>query len=301
MIKTPRDLFPHEYIDELLRIARINRNWVKITELGDTDFRVENIVDTPLRRAWADGSDALSMVAVSVWLIDGPKTFRPTAQQCRALEQIEVNINVKEYAQPYPAILIEPPAGMYGPFKAVLSYHLPAQNYVVLGLLSDDHTEDIVTCAKEDGNEMEVVLNKFRPDSRKFAKEATAIYRVAVNACLALVNFGCHKTHLFAKQVESDRRLAGEQSERGAKARDRIKQAVSIVTFAQEVHLHDGDNPAHTGPQGGSVTPHWRRGHWRMQVHGPKNSLRKRVLIKPVLVRADLFVGDLADTSAAYE
>lgn len=38
---------------------------------------------------------------------------------------------------------------------------------------------------------------------------------------------------------------------------------------------------------GASKRPHWRRGYWREnQAYGPKNSLRKRVLIKPVLVNA---------------
>ncbi|MEJ8846317.1 hypothetical protein [Variovorax rhizosphaerae] len=32
---------------------------------------------------------------------------------------------------------------------------------------------------------------------------------------------------------------------------------------------------------------HWRRGHLRMQAHGPRSSLRKIMLIRPTLVRAD--------------
>lgn len=39
---------------------------------------------------------------------------------------------------------------------------------------------------------------------------------------------------------------------------------------------------------GGTVTPHWRKGrkgHWREQAHGPKLTLRKRVLIKPTFVK----------------
>lgn len=35
---------------------------------------------------------------------------------------------------------------------------------------------------------------------------------------------------------------------------------------------------------GGTVTPHWRKGHWREQAHGPRLTLRKRVLIRPTLV-----------------
>ena len=36
--------------------------------------------------------------------------------------------------------------------------------------------------------------------------------------------------------------------------------------------------------QGASKHPHWRRGHWRMQAHGPAHSLRKLLWIHPVRV-----------------
>ncbi len=37
-----------------------------------------------------------------------------------------------------------------------------------------------------------------------------------------------------------------------------------------------------------------------MQACGPRQSERKRTFRRPTLVRADLFLGDKADTSAAY-
>ncbi|WP_175948456.1 hypothetical protein [Burkholderia pyrrocinia] len=41
----------------------------------------------------------------------------------------------------------------------------------------------------------------------------------------------------------------------------------------------------HYGP--GEVASHWRRGHLRMQAHGPHFSLRKLIFIAPTLIRAD--------------
>lgn len=35
-----------------------------------------------------------------------------------------------------------------------------------------------------------------------------------------------------------------------------------------------------------SISAHWRRGHWRMQPHGPQLSLRKHVFIKPMFIGA---------------
>jgi hypothetical protein len=42
----------------------------------------------------------------------------------------------------------------------------------------------------------------------------------------------------------------------------------------------------------GQLTPHWRRGHLRMQAHGPHMTLRKPMFIKPTVVRADLLAGE---------
>ncbi|MGB7988144.1 MAG: hypothetical protein WCF44_02030 [Candidatus Methylophosphatis roskildensis] len=45
----------------------------------------------------------------------------------------------------------------------------------------------------------------------------------------------------------------------------------------QQIHLHGH----------GEVSPHLRRGHFRMQPHGPQMSLRKVIFIAPTWVRAD--------------
>lgn len=41
------------------------------------------------------------------------------------------------------------------------------------------------------------------------------------------------------------------------------------------------------GPDGHELPAHWRRGHFRLQPHGPKASLRKVLFIPPTVVRAD--------------
>jgi hypothetical protein len=47
-----------------------------------------------------------------------------------------------------------------------------------------------------------------------------------------------------------------------------------------------------TDSSGNAVSPHWRRGHFRMQTHGPQGSLRKVMFIMPTIVRADRLEGD---------
>jgi hypothetical protein len=48
--------------------------------------------------------------------------------------------------------------------------------------------------------------------------------------------------------------------------------------------------PLHLHGIHGDITPHWRRGHFRMQPHGPSMALRKLIFIAPTLVRADRLV-----------
>jgi hypothetical protein len=54
-----------------------------------------------------------------------------------------------------------------------------------------------------------------------------------------------------------------------------------IILGPQEIHVHGH----------GEVSPHLRRGHFTMQPHGPRNSLRKLMFIAPIWVRADRLVG----------
>jgi hypothetical protein len=44
----------------------------------------------------------------------------------------------------------------------------------------------------------------------------------------------------------------------------------------------------------GRLTPHWRRGHLRMQAHGPHMTLRKPIFVMPTVVRADRLAATVA-------
>lgn len=62
---------------------------------------------------------------------------------------------------------------------------------------------------------------------------------------------------------------------------DRYIVGPALLDQEQASHgLHDGGD-AH------EVSAHWRRGHFRLQAHGPQASLRKVLFIKPTLVRPD--------------
>ncbi len=300
MVNSIYDVAPKLMVDELRRMMKVESDWLEVSnQRPKTEtYSARSVVGTFLRSTWREGCDAFSTFALSKWLEYGPKIFRPTLEQCRAMEQVEANVELEHYAQPYSALLIDLPKG-YEPFRAVLCHHLQKNSTLTLVSFSEGNLHDVTTTIGINGRPIEVALQTYDDDCAEHAKVCALGLRIAINSCLALVNYGTCKELLFRKATENDRLLASEQSERGVRARIRLKDTVYLVSFAQEVKLHDTHGDASTG-EGSEIAPHWRRGHWRRQHYGSRNGLVKNVLIKPVLVRADKFIGDLADTSSTY-
>ena len=68
----------------------------------------------------------------------------------------------------------------------------------------------------------------------------------------------------------------------GSKKASRIER--KLASRYNRIVIGPAQFPGHAG---GEVSPHWRRGHMRMQAHGPQMSLRKLIFIAPTLIRAD--------------
>lgn len=299
----PIDIVPKPMLDELLRLGRLDREWAVFEELEWPQYRCAPKYPTWLTRINGNGADYFSQLAISTWLVDGPKVFRPTAEQCAALEQIEVRVSLEDYSQPYPALAVELPRELYDSYVCCVCFRHP-RPYFIGCLFSRDHLHDITTTvARNDGEYMEKSLTSFEENCREDAPWASRVLRVACNACLALSHYGSHLNYLFPKEVDSDRRLARENSERGNRAKRRLSLAVQVASFDQEVVLHRTERKKWEGEPGCSgreMPPHWRRGHWRTQPCGIGRSQRKRILVPPVMVRADLFVGQPSNTEVTY-
>lgn len=301
MFRHISDVLPKMLQEELLRLATLDRQWFTWSYLDNP------LPDHPEQRAysgranqptwvskiWRRGSDGFSMHAFSIWLVDGPKIFRPTKEQCTALEQVSVNLHLGDYRQPYPAILIDLPDSSYEPFHAVLCHHSRSDNgdMITVILLSRDHENDITTTVADYQNEhIEQSLVRFDADCSELATTASQALRVATNCCLAMTNFGTVKDYLYPKEVQNDLRLAKEDSERGVKAGIRAALQPQLVRFEKEVVLchHEGGHlPTGAEETGREISCHWRRGHWHTVLCGKGKANRKLVYYAPVLVRAD--------------
>jgi len=83
-----------------------------------------------------------------------------------------------------------------------------------------------------------------------------------------------------------------------------LASTVYLCAFEQNIQFYDVQKAPEGSSRGieGRSAPrtHWRRGHYRMQPCGPKNSQRKLKFIKPVLVMSKNFTGDISDTRVTY-
>ena len=135
-----------------------------------------------------------------------------------------------------------------------------------------------------------------------------SLSKLALNVCLMATAYGTKclgpanpSHHERLKRYAKLARKRGRQQQE--KADMDVRMMPVKYTFAQEVTLYRREQATghHEGGEGGwTVSPHWRRGHWRSQPCGPGRSERKRVAIPSVLVNGHLFVGSPADTVATY-
>jgi len=244
------------------------------------------------------------LIAITEAIKNGPKLLVPSLEQCLALEQIELRIPYEEYEQPYPSVLIEFPypyyellkdkikAGGVAPKGAVCYYNRELQ-IVIISLLFNNPGYGDITTYMNSNPKIKMIEDEFQILNPTDVEEEMAnilrpLYRMILNLNLVLVSEG-HKElgYAFPK--------------RAAKEKD-PKRRLVLVGFEQNIKLFDKEiktNPPGDGTHA-SPKPHWRRGYYRRQHHGPGNTLIKRKFIRPCFVCASDFSGDMSTTRANY-
>ena len=246
--------------------------------------------------------------AQSKALAEGPKLLCPTAEQCEALEHVDVNISFDDYVQPFPTFLLELPleyrCKLADRFQIecpqlVLTHHDARTKYIVSfrtggnACVSTCHlmsprwktVEEALRFGVEEGNDLD---------------QGEVIQRVALNFGLLMTYYGVrdlgpadpqsHATHM-----RNARRKNQGKAER---ARRLLDGEINVIEFEQDVVVYDRSETQQSDSEGDGSTrrTHWRRGHFRRQVCGHARSARKLIFIKPILVNAHRFQGDVADT-----
>lgn len=274
---TSKDLFPSHALEPIELLASLPYRWHWLTCEGDGGFKWTIHRDVaewmvPKLSAYDWGA----IIAAAEWL-KAPVSARVSQEHYDALSQVEVRLSLREIQLPYPTVCVWMPPGML--HKAVL-LHRYAEDFMVSTAYSYDARDDVTTLFKHSETEsIEPNLGAYDEDVGAASEPTKLATRVAINVALCMVDRGFRMEWLRPKDVESDRRLAREQTSRGERARARLSRAVRVCRFERDEKLHAGGNGAH-------VSCHWRRGHWAMQPYGPGHSLRKRIYRAPVMVAA---------------
>jgi hypothetical protein len=274
------------------------------------------------------GSLALTnMFMLNMVLSEGPKILKLNNTDFAALEQVDLNISVADYVQPFPTVVVHLPEkysesrttrdplegeftdtlhqATHRPLFVIVNWDKELDAIIAQVLLSSRDVYSTVfggpgtieeNIAQYTGNEY------LQPKSLVVLAEEkeiyTAVMRAAMNACMLAHNNGLRKL----PDSKHKRRLRHfMQTNPRQSTRNELKACGEEYVFEQEITIKTTTVcESSYGHNGQEVRPHWRRGHWRTQRYGKGLSQSKTVLIEAVFVNQSKFVGNLSQTSVMH-
>jgi hypothetical protein len=274
-------------------------------------------------------SACIESYVMSRTLSGGPKLFTFDALTCEALENFDLNVATTDYLQPFPSVIVELPPNYTR--KRVVPFEEGSHAPDFLIVRHEPQAECVLVAMHLTSGQVLTRLLKLDPawtveemwakgartwgakDSLGMTPEETALgsalSKLALNVCLMATAYGVRCLGpVNPSQYERLKRYAKLARKRGPEQQQKADLEVRLMpmqyAFAQEVtlyHREPGEVPTQAHGSGGwTVTPHWRRGHWRWQPCGPGRQERRRVAIPSVLVNAHLFLGAASDTMTTY-
>jgi hypothetical protein len=272
-------------------------------------------------------SSCIESYVVSRMLSEGPKVFSFDALTCEALENFDLSVSTADYLQPFPTVVIELPQdytkkrvvpfeeGSHAPDFMIVRHEPNAgcvlvtmhmtSGQVLTRLLKLDQTwtlEEMWQKGQRTWGET---------DSLGMTQEeivlGNALSKLALNVCLMATAYGvrnlgpANPSHY--ERLKKHSKVARKRGREVEKADLEVRLVPMRYAFAQEVTLYRREQTTEhhgNGNGGWTVSPHWRRGHWRFQACGPGRQERRRVAIPSLLVNGHLFVGAMSDTVATY-
>jgi hypothetical protein len=275
-------------------------------------------------------SACIESFVMSRTLSEGPKVFAfSDALTCEALENFDLSVGTVDYLQPFPSVVIELPAdysrkrvvpfeeGSHAP-DFVIVRHEPEAGCVLVAMHLTSHQVLTRLLKLDPAWTLEEMWSKgqrtwgeanslgMTPEEKALGN---ALSKLALNVCLLATAYGVRclgpanpshyeRLQRYTKLARQRGRAQQEQAE------IELRTAPVRYAFAQEVTLYRREagevRTEANGTGGWTVSPHWRRGHWRSQPCGPGRQERRRVAIPSVLVNGHLFVGAASDTVATY-
>jgi hypothetical protein len=268
-------------------------------------------------------------------LAGGPKIFRPTPEQCEALQHAEAQYSFKDYRQPFPVIILEiPPAykemlkekyGIEESPQYVLVNHDERNSFITVSAFYNK--SNIITHITPDRVEYATIEESLKqnrdrrrdntqhlPDSENEFNAAENVQRLGVNFAMMMSLYSVKVTgpidpnnYKMWEKESTSKRNNGEFTRAAKEAQANLAAAMHQIQFNQQVSFYDEIEEHIEIAQGVDIgklhrspRSHWRRGHFAMQACGIGHRDRKMIFRKPLLVRANYFFGDVKDAAVTY-
>lgn len=256
------------------------------------------------------------MEAFATCLADGPKLFQPTAEQFDSMQHVELRLPIADYRQPFPAMVVRIPTDSRresarrtnvslnnapqwvmlrsGVTKAGKVFVFVGHHFHLEGKDNTHFFQDRVEFESiEDALLSRIPKEGEGPESFDFVEWSG---RACLNLMLMLTHYG-HRNAGPLNPTEYAKHRSKKNLQHLKYGDFEAIQMTQHVVVREVVYTGRGEDPI---PSGVEMRPHWRKGHWAMQPHGPGSKLRKRIFRRPVLIRPDRIVGDLGDSQAVY-
>jgi hypothetical protein len=288
----------NNYIDSrLIDAARLiaTNDLIEVLVPEDQSYQGVRVAFRPLILGIMDpaasDADYLSAYALADLVREGAKVVRPTTELCRVMRHVDLDIHLRDYAQPFPSMGFVIPGGLIGQRQDALSVALwlPDHGLHVVCFLKRGDQLIYCTTGVHNSGTLEESLRYHDRDRDDAAHAWTAddedlcstVARISLNLGLFAAEKGVQVRPLDTRAERRRRRSSGDERMARLASRD-----------AREVVIRDVDLIVRAG-RGGVRGPsrgcwrqpaHVRRGHWRMQPVGPGRVATRRVWVSPYWV-----------------
>lgn len=281
------------------------------------------------------------MMACLKVISEGKKVISLSIDQCLALEDVDINVSLKDLQMPFPAVVIDIPneyRSLRGLKDRFIVVHMSEEYRRLVicsfsgnltdkwGNQSQSHPSDWMMAwplKEEEDLSIEHLFNRevsgYKP--REGATDLSSMrhvvfktLRVALNTCLMMVYQGVVESDnkptlqynmALRKIMEANKKKKKKESKSLSKARGIVGGHFDKVYHfsKQMVSLFNKTEGEinHETGMSKGVKPHWRKAHFRMVACGKGRQDRRLTFIGRSFVNKHRFAGSMTDTTVLYK
>lgn len=253
--------------------------------------------------------EIMSLLVFGKLLKYGPKVFHLSELEIKLLMEVDLNIPMCDYVQPYNTMVFQLPQNFHSiqingeqeHLDYIVFHHEPEECICII-YIRTTHGHALQTSFSQWPDH--IIEDRFKemttaPEIENEQQFLHGLMRACMNYCLLLEEVG-------TKRVESsnpkyEKKLIKRAEAGDIKAKEELQSRPEYFEIAQKVVLARSVNTSESNNSTGrSVKPHHRRGYYRIQHYGKGLAEKKRIRIPPVFVNATKFSGELMNTYIEY-